>query len=138
MPNPTPTWITEALSSWTASKTKLQPGISINKIREAEKALQFTFPQDFIDLYTLLNGFEAGDWNDHMFSLWPLEQILEEHANEDSVDYIGFCDFLVFSHTIGFSKITGHICQNNHSSISITDSFQQCIWMINNGDKAVY
>jgi len=138
MLNPTPTWITEALASWSTSKTKLQPGISLEKIREAEKILQFSFPQDFIDLYTIINGFEDWDWNSYMFSLWPLERILEEYVNESNSDYIGFCDFLIYSYSIGFSKITGHICKDNHSSISIIESFQQFIWMINNDHKGVY
>lgn len=135
---PTPAWITEAIACWSASKIELQPGVSLAKIHEAEKQLQFNFPQDFIDLYTTANGFKNGDMNNYLFSLWPLEQIQEEYTREDDNDYIAFCDFLIFSNTIGFSKTTGHICNGGHSSISITESFLQCIWMINNDHENVY
>lgn len=146
MPNPTPAWITEAIASWTASKTKLQPGVSIDTIREAEKVLQFSFPQDFIDLYTVVNGFEDWDWNEHMFSLWSIERILAENRQTQAAEDIIFCDFLIFSHTFSFTKTTRAIRKNydiinkngKQVIVPFTKNFCELIWMINNNHAEAY
>jgi len=71
-------WIETAISDWKLSDTKLNPGTSLAEIVNTEKLLGFNFPEDFKQLYLKVNGFVDWDWQQHMFSLWPLNRIVEE------------------------------------------------------------
>jgi cell wall assembly regulator SMI1 len=80
-------WTNQAIDLWTSKGIKLQNGISIDKISDFEKLLDFKFPQDFIELYFKANGFEDFDWNEHMFSLWSLDRILKEYQEDNDTNY---------------------------------------------------
>ncbi len=131
-------WTDEAIAIWKANKTKLQDGISINKISEFEKLLEFKFPADFIDLYQKVNGFEDCDWNEHMFSLWSLERILKEYQEDDNENYIGFCDYLISSHSIGFFKADKLIYKSYEQIEPIANTFEKAIKLINSNSDLVY
>ncbi len=81
-------WTDQAIDIWTSKGIKLQNGISVDKISEFEKLIDFKFPQDFIELYSKANGFEDFDWNENMFSLWSLDRILKEYQEDGNTNYI--------------------------------------------------
>ena len=95
-------WVDQAIAIWTLSGIKLQSGLSADRINDFEKLLDFTFPRDFVDLYSRVNGCEDFDWTEHMFSLWSLDRITKEYQEDGDTNYIGFCDFLINSYSIGF------------------------------------
>src|ERR1700761_1498076 len=97
-------WIEEALDSWEMSQTKLNPPASILEIEKVEGFLQFKFPEDFKQLYTVINGFQDLDWQEHMFCFWSLDRIVDEFESSNDKNFIGFCDFLLASHMIGFVR----------------------------------
>ena len=77
MNSPAP-WINEAVLTWQKEGIALRQGALETYIAEIEQWLGFSFPNDFYEFYKVVNGFEDGDMNKDMFSLWPLEVILAE------------------------------------------------------------
>jgi len=131
-------WTDQAISIWTTNGVKLQDGISSNAISDFEKLLNFKFPQDFIDLYLKANGFEDFDWNEHMFSLWSFDRILKEYQEDNNNNYIGFCDFLINSHSIGFFKTETGIFKNYDQTQAIANTFKEGIELINSNSGLIY
>lgn len=131
-------WIDQAISIWTSNEVKLKSGTSLEKIYEFEKLLTIKFPQTFIDLYLKVNGFEDFDWNEHMFSLWSLDRILQEYKESADENYVGFCDFLINSHTIGFCKSDLLIYKSYEQSNPIANNFPDIISMVNSSSDLIY
>lgn len=131
-------WKDQAIIHWTGKGIKLKKGISIDKLRDAEKSLDFVLPQDFVELYSEVNGFEDFDWNEHMFSLWSIERILKEYQEADNNNCVGFCDFLIHSHSFGFYKGDGRIYKYYNKPEVIADSFQDFILLLNRNDDCLY
>jgi hypothetical protein len=131
-------WTTQAIDIWTSKGIKLQSGVSSEKISDFEKLLDFKFPQDFIELYSKVNGFEDFDWNKHMFSLWSLDRILKEYQEDGDTNYIGFCDFLINSHSIGFYKSDRRVYKYYNKPETIADNFQGFILLLNSNDDLLY
>ena len=131
-------WTSKAIEDWEASNTKLYPGLALFQIMSAEEILQFKFPADFIELYQLVNGFRDLDWNEHMFSFWSLEKIIEEYKADDRKDFVGFCDFLIHSHSIGFSKNNLAIYKSYDRHQPIAGTFKEAVMMINQSSNAIY
>ena len=131
-------WTDQAISLWTSKGIKLQNSISVDIIPDFEKLLDFRFPKDFIDLYIKVNGFEDFDWNEHVFSLWSLERILKEYHEEKDTNYIGFCDFLINSHSIGFLKSGIGIYKSYEQTQPIATTFEDAIFLINSNSDLIY
>jgi len=131
-------WTDQAIYAWNQSGTKLQSGLSRNKISEFETLLNFEFPEDFIDLYQKVNGFKDIDWNEHMFSFWPLDKIIVEYKIDNDNTYIGFCDFLINSYSIGFSKDSKKIFKHFDRQNPICDTFKDAVFLINSGSGNIY
>ncbi len=131
-------WADQAIDSWISKGIKLQNGISIDKISDFEILLDFKFPQDFIELYSKANGFDDFDWNENMFSLWSLDRILNEYQEDGDSNYIGFCDFLINSHSIGFYKSDQRIYKYYNEPESIAGNFQDFVFLLNSNDDLLY
>ncbi|WP_170113581.1 SMI1/KNR4 family protein [Mucilaginibacter yixingensis] len=133
-------WIEKALSTWSESETKLNPPASQNALSSAEAFLDYTFPSDFKALYLTANGFEDYEWQQHMFSFWSLERIIEESAQFKDQDFIGFCDFLICSSFIGFHKNRPGIYKyyDHIDEYPIADSFAEAVRKINISDNSIY
>jgi hypothetical protein len=131
-------WTDQAISHWVSKGIKLQEGAPEEKITLLENILSFKFPADFSELYIKVNGFADWDSNEGMFSLWPLEKIFEEyHANGD-INYIGFCDYLINSHTIGYDKTDGRIFKDYNTTQPIAETFRHFIQLLNSDDDLLY
>jgi hypothetical protein len=39
-----------------------------------------------------------------LFYFWPLARIIEAHKESSDKKFIGFCDFLIATHNIGFTS----------------------------------
>jgi len=130
-------WVDQAISIWIRNQIKLNSGASLDKIFEVERLLDFKFSQDFIELYGKANGFVDFDWNEHMFSLWSLERIVKEYQEDDDDNYIGFCDYLINSHTIGFYKSDRRIYKYYDAPGMIAESFEEFISLLNSNDEVL-
>lgn len=131
-------WIDETISLWKSDNVRIQVGISADQISFYEKQLDFGFPSDFIDLYLRVNGFEDFEWEKNMFSLWSLDRILTEYHERNDPDFIGFCDFLVNSHCIGFWKEQKGIFKSYDRARPIAASFAETIGLINANSELIY
>ena len=133
-------WTDEAIAAWTPQDITLQAGVSLEKIQDFERLLGFKFPQDFIELYSRMNGFKEFDWNENMFSLWSLERILKEFQEDGDTGYIGLCDLCIMCYTIGFHKSDGRIYKyhNDLEEVPIADNFKDFIVLLNTNDDLLY
>lgn len=73
-----------------------------------------------------------------MFSLWSIERILDEYIEDNNSNYIGFCDYLINSHSIGFLKRTKGVFKSYDQTKSICNTFQEAIELMNSGSGRLY
>jgi hypothetical protein len=133
-PKETPPWIAEAISAWKSDRIRMQPGATPAMIAEAEEKLDFKFPADFISLYLRVNGFVEFEMN-NMISLWPLDVIVQEYNAEGENIFIGFCDFLINSHSIGFLRDGKGIFMSIDRQEPVADTFREVIKIIHTGSR---
>src|SRR6185437_15280822 len=136
-------WIQEALFQWKSSKVKLNSQASISQIEKAEAIFNFKFPDDFKQLYLIANGFEGLDWQQHMFSFWSLERMIDEYNENNNKEFIGFCDFLIMSHEIGYKKDKTGVFKlypnaAENEAEKIAEPFDEVVFMINNSSDLIY
>lgn len=131
--------IERIIAYWLSEKTLLNPGASIEMVIDAEKRLNFVFPEDFKQLYSKVNGFSERDWLPNMFHLWPLELIVEEHEISSNKSVICFADYLIFSHVIGFDKNQNTIVKDyGNQADFLCNSFIDAIHLINTNAASIY
>jgi hypothetical protein len=71
--------------------------------------------RDVIALYRLLDGFDDCRMDDHMWSLWPLSRIVEEHGEADYTrPYTLFSDYCIRSYLYCFRYLSPDV-----SSVSV-------------------
>ncbi|HEX6181694.1 MAG TPA: SMI1/KNR4 family protein, partial [Chitinophagaceae bacterium] len=87
--------IRKIILQWKSANVELNDPASIEDIAEAERALNFTFPSDFKNLYLKVDGFKNYDWQANMFSIWPIETIIRVYKEHHTENFVGFCDYLL-------------------------------------------
>lgn len=97
-------WTISVVNDWNSKGIELGQGISLDVIEKTELHLSFDFPESFKELYKKVNGWSNMAWNEHMFCIWSLDRIIEEYEYMRHPDFIGFCDYLINSHYIGFVR----------------------------------
>jgi hypothetical protein len=129
-------WVKETSTLWIKRGIKILPGATIAIIESTEADLGFRFPSDMKDLYRVVNGFKDCDMDvSSMISIWPMERIREEYIASNDKNFIGFCDWLIFSHSIGFFKGRMGIFKCYDELNAIAETFRQVIDMINNDSE---
>jgi hypothetical protein len=116
---------------WREQGIPLEPGVPEAYIRQTAMALGIEFPPALVVLYTRVNGFTENNWNPGMFVIWPLERILDEYAKSKDKDFVGFSDFLICSHVIGFRKDREGIWKEYDPHLAICATFEEAIELIN-------
>lgn len=137
MQNPT---IEEILTQWENEKISQNPGVTSDLIAAIENIIGFKFPKEFKELYSQINGFANNDWRENMFSIWPLERILEEYSSSEDKNFVGFADFLINSHNIGFLKTQAGVFKTYRINeyFLISNSFIDAIKLINTNADLIY
>jgi SMI1 / KNR4 family (SUKH-1) len=132
--------IIDILQQWREERIKLNPAASSGLITEVETAMGFSFPEEFKELYTQVNGFSDYDWRENMFSIWPLERILEEYNGSDDKNFIAFSDFLINSHNIGFVRSQSAVFKKYGYTeyIFVSHSFIESVKLINANSDLIY
>lgn len=138
-------WVEKVIAKWESEGVRLNPPANLLEIEKVESILGFKFPDDFKQLYLAVNGFEGLDWQEHLFTFWPLKMIVEEYEESDAKNFIGFSDFLLASNFIGFNKHRVGVFKKYSAQYSdiedgelIANTFEQVIGMINSSDDLVY
>jgi hypothetical protein len=109
-----------------------------SEVQKTEALIGIRFPESFIGLYSKANGFADWDMNRNMFSVWPLKRIEEEYAINRDKNFVGFCDYLINSHSIGFRKTSAGIFKDYDEFNPITSTFEQGIELLNSDSDLIY
>jgi len=133
-------WIEHLIAKWKSEGVKLNPPATIAEIENTEAVLKFKFPEDFKEFYLQVNGFGGLDWQEHMFTFWPLDMISEEFKTSTNKNFIGFSDFLLASHFIGFNREKLGIFKlfHNDDVELVADTFHIAVDMVNSGSDPIY
>lgn len=97
-------WAEAVKREWLSKLIKIEPGATPESIAETEAAVSFSFPEDMRALYLMVDGFKDWDWTEGMISVWPMDRIREEYEINRDRNFVGFCDYLINSHAVGFYK----------------------------------
>lgn len=126
-------WINSAINNWKAVGIRLNSGTSLDSIMKTEKKVGLQFPDDFKELYFEMNGFLDWDWTPTMFSLWSIERIFEECDPHNEHNFLGFCDYLINNHNLGFIRNQPGIFKyyGTDKPTLIAQSFLEVIQLIN-------
>ena len=133
--------IEEIIEFWKNSTVELNEGVDLKEIEALEKAVDYVFPPSFKTFYLNVNGFKDWDYDDNMFSIFSIETIKEEYSDKFKI-FVPFCDYLINSYQIGFSKkdnciyIDFDIEGDNASKVA--DTFEQSLIEIINATDKVY
>jgi len=133
-------WVRSAIDQWKQQVVKLNPPAIISSIEEVELALNFEFSKDFKQLYLNVDGFADLYWLPNMFTIRPLQLILDDYSNENN-EFIGFADFLLNSHEIGFLKGKDGVFKNYGKYgdiVMIAQKVKEVIELINADDRIIY
>lgn len=143
--------ISQIIAQWKTEQIQLNPPATLDTIKKAEDIVNYTFPPDFRELYLIADGYKDWDWRTNMFSLWPLQRIIDEYLELLSVNssttqdqhdpkknFIGFCDYLINSHQIGFIKNRTGIYKSYDESNPIAQSFIEALELINKDAQVIY
>ena len=131
-------WVENIISFWNERKIKLEVGASLKEISEVEYFIGIHFPYTFVELYKKANGFRGNDWNTSMFSIWPLQRIKEKYRINNDTNFIGFCDYLINSHIIGFSKTKVGIFKDHDPLNPVALTFEESIELIIYNSDLIY
>ncbi|HWK06589.1 MAG TPA: SMI1/KNR4 family protein [Puia sp.] len=131
-------WVEGTLAFWKSQNIQLENGASEIAIAESENIIGIKFPLSFIELYKVVNGFKDYDWDANMFSIWPLQRIIKEYTASKDKTFIGFCDFLINSHCIGFLKNANGVFKDIDPSLAIASTFEEAIELINSNSDLIY
>ena len=123
---------------WKSENVELNGPASIESIAEAERTLNFTFPSDFKDLYLKADGFKNYDWQANMYSIWPIDRIITEYKENNIENFVGFCDYLLNCHQIGFRKDRLGIYKSYDEFNPIAQSFEEALLLINSDSNLIY
>jgi len=143
--------ISEIIQQWKVEKIQLNPPATLDAIKHTEDTVNYTFPSDFKELYLIADGFKDWDWRPNMFSLWPLQRIIDEYLealsrnngkssyqDEHAKNFVGFCDYLINSHQIGFFKNKIGVYKSYDEFNPIAKSFNDALQLINKDTELIY
>ena len=85
-----------ALAQWLANGVLLQPGIVESIVLTKLRAVGRHASSDVVSLFASVNGMSAGECDDHVFSLWSIDQAISEASSYEE-HYLPFADFLLSS-----------------------------------------
>ena len=129
-------WTNSIINQWNG--VQLNRPATIETITQAEAVLGYMFPEDFKELYLKVDGF-VGGWLPNMFTIWPIELILEYYDREENKDYVGFSDYMANSHQIGFLKSKpGVYVLYGEVPDKVADTFSEAIQLINADSDKIY
>ena len=131
-------WLNQALRQWQNEGIALNPPTTLTTISDAEQKLIFTFPDSFKELYLAADGFKDNAWRENMFSIWPIERILFEFIERKDSLFIGFSDYLINSHALGFYRGFDGIYKDVDPHFPVARSFEECINFINSDTSMIY
>ena len=117
----------EVIVSLSKLDLKLNTSASDQQISDAQHVLNFVFPEDFVYFYNRINGFSENDVTNELFGIWPIERIIEEFDSTEQRDFIAFGDYMINSHSFGYSRSNPGIFKSYDLTQSVANSFEQTL-----------
>jgi hypothetical protein len=124
-------WIQNAIKYWKSEKTELSPGTDLNSVISLEKDIGIKLPIDFVEFYQIVNGFKNLGVNNNLFCIWSIEKIRADYTISYDKEFIGFGDYMMASHEIGFFKNIDGVFNDYDLEKPLTNSFKEFIHFIN-------
>lgn len=131
-------WATKVFLQWKSEGIELNPPSTLIIINQVEENLSIIFPASFKALYLMADGFKDNDWRENMFSIWPIERILCEYEEREDKMFVGFSDFLINSHALGFCKGLEGVYKDVRRPFPVAKTFEECIDLINADSSLIY
>jgi hypothetical protein len=138
MPADIAAWVQHTITHWKSASIKLNRGASQAVIEAVEWHVGLVFPPEVKAFYQAVNGFAEDEWTGEMIAVWSMERIRQEYGSWHTRDFVGFCDYLINSHAIGFCKDRPGIYKSYDLFNPIAESFRQAIELINAGANEIY
>ena len=130
--------IQNIIDQWKSENVELNDPATIEAIVELENTLGFNFPSDFKDFYLKVDGFKNWGIISNIFSIWPIERIIDEYKRDDNKNFVGFCDACMNCHQIGYFKDRFGIYKSYDEFNPIAQTFEEAIQLINNDSEIIY
>jgi len=102
----------------------LHPPATLNEIAEFESQLGFELPPDFVEFYSICNGFEC---TDDIFTMIPLQNVLR-HKNDFGKNWLHFAEYMIYSDMWSLKKLTDNqylIINRGENEIGLTSSLTE-------------
>lgn len=127
-------WISEALVQWREEGIEINQEASFADIERTEDRIGYKFPNDFRELYSVVNGFVDFEARGFYLSLWSLNRIIKDY-NKDK-EFIMFGDHSLSVCQYGFHRSKPGIFKTytHHQQgpiEHIAESFRQTVELIN-------
>ena len=92
----------DLLRKWRGDGVSLLPSADEVSVVAALDKTGRRYSSDVVALYCATGGMPDGESDAHMWTLWPLEQVVSENANYLERPHLLFADFLIHSHLYCF------------------------------------
>jgi hypothetical protein len=132
--------IDEIIQGWRHTDLKLNGPATADLISDTQKKIEYTFPDDFLNFYKILNGFKDWDVIGETFCIWTLERITEEYEKSEDKNFVPSCDYLIDSHRLGYLKDEFGIYKDYYDQkmYKIADTLEDTIRLILAGSELLY
>ena len=95
------TVIDDVVRKWRKDGVSLLPPADVASVIAALDKTGRRYSRDIVALYCATGGMPDGESEDHVWSLWPLEQVVSESSSYGR-PHLPFADFLIHSHLYCF------------------------------------
>lgn len=127
-------WVQKAIAQWKDEALELNEGANVSDIEKAEDQIGFKFPDDFKELYIVINGFVNFEMRGFMLSLWSLDRVVSDYdPNKNLIMFsdhsLSICQYGFSKNRAGIFKAYTHFQEGPIELIS--ESFQKLIALFN-------
>ena len=134
-------WISEVLAQWKEEGIEINQGASFADIERAEDLIGYRFPNDFRELYSVVNGFVDFEARGFYLSLWSLNRIVDDYDKDK--EFIIFSDHSLSVCQYGFHRSKAGIFKTytHHQqgpTEHIAESFRQAVELINRDSELLF
>lgn len=131
-------WVDSVERTWKGWDVKLNKGASEAEIVKVELVTGIVLSPAMEQLYKRVNGFLDWNMSDNMFSIWSLDRICEQYIELNEEEFVGFSDYMIMAHFIGFIKGREGVFKDYERSEAIAGSFMEAIDLINCDSALIY
>ena len=126
------------IETWAKFGVDLNSNASQKEISDLETQINFQFPESFKNLYLRVNGFKGIDLSFNLFSFCSLSRIKKEYNEQNNMNFIPICDFLIASHFLGYVKGQNGIYQEGNQLLKVCNNIEELVKLIEQDSELIY